>query len=222
MCFSASASFIAGGALSAVGIATLRKVENKKEIPFASIPLLFGIQQLIEGVLWLTFRFHAPELNTAMTYIYSLFSHVLWPIFIPFSIVLLETVAWRKKIMWVFWVTGTAVSFYLMYFLIKFPVTSQVVNNHIVYFSPPFYIYIVTGLYVAATTVSSMFSSHRVIYLFGGLALLSFIVAYLFYTVALVSVWCFFAAILSLIIYTYFKYKTAGIQSNVKILNPKV
>jgi hypothetical protein len=63
MCFSASASFIAGGALTAVGVVTLKKTENKKEIPFAAIPLLFGIQQLIEGVIWLTLRHHAPELN---------------------------------------------------------------------------------------------------------------------------------------------------------------
>lgn len=51
MCFSASASFIAGASLSAIGVATLRRVESKKEIPFATIPLLFGIQQLIEGVI---------------------------------------------------------------------------------------------------------------------------------------------------------------------------
>ena len=67
MCFSATASFVASGALSALGVATLRATQRKAEIPFATIPLLFGIQQFVEGVLWLSFRFDAPQLNEAMT-----------------------------------------------------------------------------------------------------------------------------------------------------------
>jgi hypothetical protein len=49
MCFSATASFIAGTTLSIIGIATIRNVERRSELPLALIPLLFGIQQLIEG-----------------------------------------------------------------------------------------------------------------------------------------------------------------------------
>jgi hypothetical protein len=56
MCFSASASFIAGATLSAVGLATLRMTKRKAEIPFAMIPLLFGVQQITEGMIWLSFR----------------------------------------------------------------------------------------------------------------------------------------------------------------------
>jgi len=55
MCFSASASFIAGASLFAVGVATLKRARARAELPFAMIPLLFGIQQLTEGVIWLTF-----------------------------------------------------------------------------------------------------------------------------------------------------------------------
>jgi hypothetical protein len=207
MCFSASASFIAGGVLSAVGVVTLKKTEKKSEIPFASIPLLFGIQQIIEGVIWLTFHNHAPELNIIMTFIYSVFSHVLWPIFVPLSIMLLESVRWRKKVMFTLWIGGTVVGLYLFYNLFAFPITSRVGNHHIAYLSPHFYIYAVMGLYVAATCVSTMFSSHKLIRFFGVMALAAFTVSYLFHKVSLISVWCFFAAALSIIIYGYFKYK---------------
>jgi len=44
MCFSATASFVAGSALSAVGVATVKKAKRKTEIPFALIPLLFGVR----------------------------------------------------------------------------------------------------------------------------------------------------------------------------------
>lgn len=84
MCFSATASLIAGGTLSTVGVLTISQAKTKKELPFASIPLLFGIQQLIEGAVWLSFSNSA--LNSISTYAYSMFSHVLWPIFVPASI----------------------------------------------------------------------------------------------------------------------------------------
>ena len=47
------------------------------------------IQQLIEGALWLTFPDKAPLLNSALTHIYSLFSHVLWPIYVPIAVLLI-------------------------------------------------------------------------------------------------------------------------------------
>jgi len=63
MCFSATASFIAGVSLLVLGVATVKKAKRKAEIPFAMIPLLFGVQQIIEGMLWLSFRFDALLLN---------------------------------------------------------------------------------------------------------------------------------------------------------------
>ena len=90
MCFSASASFIAGASISVLGVATIKKTKTRAEVPFAMIPLLFGIQQLIEGVIWLTFHYEAPLLKQIMTYFYSGFSHVLWPIYVPLAIGFLE------------------------------------------------------------------------------------------------------------------------------------
>lgn len=204
MCFSATASFVAGVSLSALGVATVKKAERKAEIPFAMIPLLFGIQQIIEGMLWLSFRFDAPLLNVTMTYVFTLFSHVLWPMFVPFSIGLVEKVAWRKKVILAFQFIGIAVGLYLLYWIVKFPVTSEV-DEHIVYVSPHFNKVPVMVLYLAATCVGSFFSSYKIINIFGVLTLLLFMVAYWFHTVAFFSIWCFFAAILSAVIYLHFK-----------------
>jgi len=208
MCFSATASFIAGVSLSTLGVATLKKAQRKAEIPFAMIPLLFGVQQVIEGMLWLSFRFDAPMLNVTMTYAFTLFSHVLWPIFVPFSIGLVETVAWRKRVISVFQFIGIAVGLYLLYWIVRFPVTSKVDEN-MVYVSPHFYQVPVMALYLAATCVGPFFSSHKLIKVFGALALLLAMVAYWFYTVAFFSVWCFFAAILSAVIYLHFLFGSA-------------
>lgn len=205
MCFSASASFIAGTALSVVGAATLRMTARRAEIPFAMIPLLFGLQQITEGMIWLSFRNASPLPNGTLTLLYSLFSHVLWPIFVPFAVGLLETVSWRKKALAACQLAGAGVGLYLLYFIIRFPVTSRVLGKHIVYESPHFYIIPVMIFYLIATCGSSLVSSRSTIRVFGALSLATFVAAYAIHVATFVSVWCFFAAILSVIVYVYFR-----------------
>ena len=210
MCFSASASFVAGTSLSAIGVATLTNVKNKTEIPFALIPLLFGMQQLVEGVIWLTFTRDTPQLQQTMTYVYSVFSHVLWPIYVPLAIGVLEVERWRRKALAAFEVAGLTAGLYLLFFIVTRPVVAQVVGSHIEYISPHFYIAPVIVLYVAATCVSGFFSSHRFVNLFGGLAFASFVATYALYAHALVSVWCFFAAVLSILMYVHLRFRGLG------------
>jgi len=210
MCFSASASFIAGSSLSVLGVAALRKTKTRSERPFAAIPLLFGIQQLVEGVIWLTFSHDAPLLKQTMTYIYSVFSHALWPIYVPFAMGVLETVRWRKKAIFAFEAAGVPVGLYLLYYIVTRPVVAEVIGRHIVYVSPHFYQMPVMVLYLTATCVTGLFSSHRFVRLFGILAFLSAIAAYVVHVMALVSIWCFFAAILSLLIYIHLRFRDLG------------
>ncbi|HVS59512.1 MAG TPA: DUF6629 family protein [Gemmatimonadaceae bacterium] len=210
MCFSATASFVAGTALSAIGVATIRKAERRSELPFAAIPLLFGIQQFVEGIIWLAFRGDAPVLMQTMTYVYSVFSHVFWPIYIPFALGFLESTQWRKRALLAFQAAGLIVGLYLLFFIVTRPVVAQIDGQHIVYVSPHFFLAPVIVLYLAATCVSCFVSSHPFVRLFGVLALISFIGTYLYSTRALVSVWCFFAAILSLIIYFHLRYRNLG------------
>lgn len=204
MCFSATASFVAGSGLIVMGVATLRATHRRSEILFAAIPLIFGLQQIVEGALWLSFRFDAPQLNSAMTYLFTLFSHVLWPIYVPFAIGFFETVSWRRAVIRGFQGVGLLVGLYLLFQIVKFPVTAVMAEN-IIYVSHHLYEIPMMLLYLAATCVGCFFSSNPTIRLFGVVALLLFGVAYVFFTVALFSVWCFFAALLSAIIFVHFK-----------------
>lgn len=97
MCFSATASFTAGTILVTAGVLTLRHVKSKSTLPFAFIPLLFGIQQIIEGIIWISFG--SPVLHNVVTYLFVMFSHVLWPVFVPTTIWLMEKDPERKKIL---------------------------------------------------------------------------------------------------------------------------
>jgi cobalamin synthase len=143
-------------------------------------------------------------LKQAMTYVFSLFAHVFWPIYIPFAFRVLETTPWRRTAMLWFQAVGLAVGLYLLYFSVAGSVVAEVVDYHIVYNSPHFSLVSVTALYVVATCFTGFVSSHTFV------RLLSFIATYFFYTRAFVSVWCFFAAILSLLIYLHLRYRRLG------------
>jgi hypothetical protein len=207
MCFSATASFTAGIGLLVIGAVTVNRVRRRAELPFALIPGLFGVQQLIEGGLWLTFPDNAPVANTVLTYFYSFFSHVLWPIYVPIAVLLLEPVEWRRKLLMAIAVAGAAVGLYLLYFLVTEPIVSEVVGRHISYQSPHFYIAAVMALYVSATCVSSFVSSCKTIRWFGAATFVALLAAYAFYAFWFISVWCFFAAVLSLIVLVHFSHE---------------
>jgi hypothetical protein len=200
MCFSAQASFVAGVALLAIGAATVTRASRRAEIPYAMIPVLFGLQQLLEGALWLTFPDRAPTLNTWLTHAYSLFSHVLWPVYVPLAALALEAVPWRRRVLASIAVAGGLVGLYLLAMLIRLPIVARVTGQHILYDSPHFYVLTTMGLYVIGTCVSLMFSSHRRVMAFGVAAFLSAVAAYAFYATWFISVWCFFAALLSVIV----------------------
>ncbi|MFN6992573.1 MAG: DUF6629 family protein [Aquincola tertiaricarbonis] len=204
MCFSAEASFTAGAALLIVGAATVRRARTTSELPYAWIPALFGIQQLLEGALWLTFPDRAPLLNTVLTHAYSFFSHVLWPIYVPLAGLALETVPWRRRVLIGFALAGSAVGLYLLVTLFTLPIVATVTERHIAYESPHFYALAAMSLYLLGTCASLMFSSHARVVAFGVAAFASAVAAYAFYATWFISVWCFFAGVLSVVVLLYF------------------
>ena len=204
MCFSATASFTAGATLSVVGLLTVRQSQGRRELPLAVVPLLFGVQQLTEGVLWVSLDRGLSQAQDWSTYVYTLFSHVLWPIFVPFAVLLVEATPSRRRALLGFLAAGLAVGLYLLFFLIRLPVTATVKENSIRYETPHFYIAAVLVTYLLATCASPMVSSHRWINIFGMLALVFAGVAAAVSMATFVSVWCFYAAILSLILLRHF------------------
>lgn len=204
MCFSATASFSAAAVLLGIGTLTIRSVRSRRELAFAAIPLLFAIQQASEGVIWLSLRHDAPLLNAAMTQVYSFFSHVLWPIYVPVAAWLIEPPGRRRCALLVFVAAGLAVGLYLLTILVAYPVVSRPTGQHIEYVSPHFFAAVTMGLYLLSTGVSLLLSTHRTVKVFGALALLSFAAAYSFYAIWFISVWCLFAALMSAVIGLHF------------------
>jgi hypothetical protein len=54
MCFSATASFGAAVVLGTIGIVAMSKAGTKPQRLLAAIPLIFAVQQVTEGLIWLS------------------------------------------------------------------------------------------------------------------------------------------------------------------------
>lgn len=201
MCFSASASFGAGIALSAIGVASIKKAHTPSKIAFASIPLLFSAQQLTEGLLWLALQDPAYAfLQQPTTYIFLFFAQILWPTWVPLSIFLLDKDSKFKMVQKAFLLVGISVSTYLGYCLLTYYVEAEITGAHIAYNQdyPQEPRLLFGALYLIATILPPFFSSIKKMWLLGAAILISYLISTIFYVDYLVSVWCFFASVISI------------------------
>ncbi len=204
MCFSAEASFVGGVIISAIGAATLGKVKKPSQKIFAGIPLLFGFQQFTEGVLWITLKSGENEqLQNITTYIFLVTALVIWPIMVPLSVWFMEESKGRKKILAGLMIAGGILSLFYASWLISYDVRPQIQSFHIQYIDkfPVIPVRIALGFYLV-TTISPLFvSSVKRMWLFGLLITVSYAISSIFFAQYLTSVWCFFAALISIVIY---------------------
>jgi hypothetical protein len=203
MCFSSSASFGAGAVLSIIGVISIKKTQSKSHVFFAAIPFIFGIQQISEGFLWMALtNSYYESLTKLTTYIFLFFAQVVWPFWVPLSVLLTNNKQNRKKISKLFLIVGIIVSVYLAFCLFNFPVKAEVVGLHISYIQYyPKELSIYTGIfYLIATIFPPFISELKGMKLLSFAILISYIITFMFFEHYVVSVWCFFASIISLFV----------------------
>ena len=207
MCFSATASFSSTIVLSTIGVLTIRKVRNKSQLLLASMPLLFAMQQFIEGLLWLELK-AGYNINrySILTGTYTIFVGVFWSTIPTLSLLMIEPVYWQKNIMKLLLLIGIGVAIYTINGLLQAPISARIGNSCIQYQTIEPHLTLV--FYVIATCAAFFVSSHRIINWIGLFYILAFAVTYYFYSYDLASVWCFFAAIISGLIYLQFAHNS--------------
>jgi hypothetical protein len=203
MCFSAPASFIASAGLLVIGAVAIKRCKTRPQAVLAAIPVIFGIQQFSEGLLWLSLS--SPEYaswHNASMYAFLFFAQVVWPTYVPLGILLLEEQPLRKKILVVFLSLGVFISAYLLYCLFLYKVTAAIIDHHIYYeLNFPLANRWFSGLiYLLAAVVSPFISGFKRLRLLGLILLGSYLFTRIFYQDYLISVWCYFAAVLSIMI----------------------
>lgn len=202
MCFSLFASVTAGTALVATGGVTTALARRRAEVPLAVVPLLFGVQQLVEGVVWWSLDHGDTVLNTRSTFAYSLFSLVLWPVLVPVALLCLESVPWRRRAMAAFLAVGVVVGLEGLALVLRGPSTSRVTGRSIQYAMPGAWF---VALYLLATCGAVLVSGRRMLRWMGAAALGLGLLTLRLYTTDFVSVWCFFSAVLTLLVLVYLR-----------------
>ena len=209
MCFSAQASFTVAAILAPAGAycVGVAKHVDRKWLPLAVYPVAFSIQQLSEGFVWLGLN-SGDEVTVALaSRIFLFFSHFFWLAWVPFSIAQLETEESRQKFLMALAVIAGAVglSVYLPLLFMSDWLTVQSVEHSVEYSTVLVYDGIVsrtvmrTG-YGLTIATSLLISSHPRVRIFGILIVGALLIAQQFFFHALISVWCFFAAVLSMYI----------------------
>ena len=205
MCFSATANFVGSGVLGAVGVVTLTKVKHRRELLFASLPVLFAVHQFIEGLVWLGLDgILSPAVAHDMGAAFMLYAQGLLPFLLPLSVLLFEPSAKSRRRMLPFVVLGGATTLYILWALTAFPLQLYVKGNSIVYINQATNNTAVALLYVIATCGSLFFSKIKMMVLFGAANLAILLVVMEVKRYAFTSLWCAYAAVASVIILAYF------------------
>ncbi|HSI21081.1 MAG TPA: DUF6629 family protein [Verrucomicrobiae bacterium] len=198
MCFSPEASFTAGVVLSAAGLYAMRQTKRRSALLFAAIPLVFGLQQLAEGVVWITFG--QGQLHACATTTYLVFAKAAWPLLVPLAVYFLETNFKRRKLILPLVVLGAATSAYLLWHVLRYPFTAHIVGPGLGYYASEPYPFTPAPFYFLATSFALLLSSRKVVNALGIATFVAAAIAAYLYTQSFLSTWCFFSALLSIFV----------------------
>jgi hypothetical protein len=203
MCYSAQASFTASSLLTLAGVALLAKIKDKRYFFLGSVPLIFAFQQVMEGCLWM--RFEPMQL---FKNIYLFFAYFFWPIWIPLSLLMVEKSKVRKKIQTILLYLGIIIGFYLSYHI---PDTHVNINCQSITYQYPFDININltfgTLLYFLVVLGPVFSSSIPYSFVFGTFLAVFGLFIFMFDAFYLTSLWCFWSAVTSLLLFFYLPFK---------------
>ncbi|MFA6317093.1 MAG: DUF6629 family protein [Elusimicrobiota bacterium] len=211
MCFSANASFASSAALIPSGIWAVKasmKPGLRRYIPLAVVPILFGVQQFAEGMVWRSLEMgeagrHMLRVSSTA---FLFFALSFWPFWMPFTAMMVERRMGRRVFMGVMMVLGV-IAGNIMFGPVAND-TGSWLQTRVVCDSISYH-YGGTTLFPSATTamirtayllvagLPLLLCTDKVVFRFGVLLALSAAGTHYFYTHAFASVWCFFAALMS-------------------------
>ena len=185
-----------------VGVDALRHVSSPKQIALASLPLLFGLHQLSEAFVWWGLQGHVPNWVERVTvWIWLLFAFVALPALLPIAVDLVERSKTRRRVISAFAGLGVAVAVALAIGIARGPIGAEIEGHHVAFrVDAVSRGGLLTWLYVVATCGALLACSYREIAAIGVLNLIAAPVLMWLTVSGFVSLWCFWAAIVSIVI----------------------
>jgi len=206
MCFSATASFVASAVIGSIGIATLRHVREPRTLLFAAVPMLFALHQFVEGLVWLGLDGRIGRIALDhVSFLFTLYAQGILPLLMPAAVLLMEQSGWRRKAILALTLVGAVVCLWDSYGLVFLPSHVAVEHDSIAYRNVMTGSLVISLLYILATCGALLMSSHRVIRTYGVVNVIALTIVQIVKAYAFASVWCFYAAIMSVMIYWQFR-----------------
>jgi len=208
VCFSATASFAASGVIGAVGIATLVHVRQPRAILFAALPLLFALHQPVEGFVWLGLEGRiGPVATDHFVFLYLLYAKGILPLLIPLAVALMEPAGWRRLALAALTLVGAILCGWILWSVLAWPSSAVLEHHSIRYHNARTGGLFIPAVYVLTTCGALLLSGHRIVRWYGLLNVAGVTLVLLVQGYAFASVWCFYAAVLSVILYRQFSHR---------------
>lgn len=216
MCWSPTADLVAGSAVAAVGVVCLVQVRRLGQLPLAALPLLLGVHQLIESVVWLgqQGRVGPGEAALART-LWAVIAYPLLPALVPIAVLLVAAPARRLPLLG-FVAVGMATSAVLALAVASGPVTAEAVGHTIRYGVGVPDSRLVAAGYLIATVGALLTSGQRDIIALGAVCGLGAAVCLTLWDAAFVSTWCALAAVSSVFVLRWIRHARTGPDETVR------
>ena len=220
MCFSAEASLAAAVVLLPVGGFCVASAwhKDRRYLPLAAVPVLFGLQQLCEAGVWAGLERADPDLGRAAARWYLFFALAFWPVWVPLSAAAAEPPGSRRVVCLALLGLGLAVA--LVYYPPLVPdggwTGTRIVGHSIWYdFSTIPAVRVAPGwvwpaVYLATVCGPFLAVRDQRLWPLGVAVAVAASISYVAFREAFASVWCFLAAVLSM----YIAYVLRGLPPN--------
>lgn len=198
MCFSPEVDLVVGVVTCGVGIDAVRHVRRRNELPLAAVPIVLGVHELVEVIVWWGLRGHLDrDVWHPAAWVYLVIAFGVVPVLAPFAVAALEPERHRARA-YAFTALGAAVASALTYAVVRGPIHASIDGHHIAYRADLWQGNLLVGLYVFATTGALLSSSWRVVRWFGAANLVAALLLMWFNANGLISLWCIWAAVMSI------------------------
>jgi hypothetical protein len=199
------ANFTVAGVLLIIGILTLKKVSQLHESVFASLPLLFGLHQFDQGIVWLgLYHVASPQTLHITATLFVFYAQAALPFWVPLAVWLLERPGPKKHLLALLLLIGALLAAYVGWGLMQEPTQVYIVNGSLVYDNPATQHLWIALLYILTTCGSLILSRSVSIQIFGWLNLAGLTAVYVVAHYSFTAIWCLYAALISVVLYLHF------------------
>ena len=205
MCYSPTASFVSAALIGTVGVTTLKHVRSPNTLLFGATPILFALHQFTEGLVWLGLQGRIGSVGRDhAAFLFTLYAQGVLPFLMPLAVALMEPAGWRRKAVFGLTAVGAVAAAWDAYGLIFLPTRVFVDHNAIAYRNAMTGNLAISLLYIASSCGALLLSTYRVVRWYGILNVIALVIVEIVREYAFASIWCFYAALMSIMLYWQF------------------